>query len=42
MVLFSDAMVEVEDEDGEEFVPCPIPEGSVGLDQCKSITMIIY
>lgn len=31
-----DVMVEVEDEEGEEFVPCPIAEGSVGLDQYSS------
>ena len=28
-------MVAVEVEEGEEFVACEIPEGKVGLDQCK-------
>ena len=35
-------MVEVEDEEGEEFVACEIPEGSVGLDQCKSYLQIFF
>ena len=30
-------MVAVEVEEGEDFVACEIPEGKVGLDQCKSI-----
>ena len=30
-------MVTVEVEEGEEFVACEVPEGKVGLDQCKSI-----
>jgi len=40
IVHSSDVMVEVEDEEGEEFVACEIPEGSVGLDQCKSCQML--
>lgn len=30
-------MIEVETEDDEKFIPCEIPEGHVGLDQCKLI-----
>lgn len=34
--IIPDVMVEVEEEEGEEFVPCVIPEGCVGLDQYTS------
>lgn len=36
-----DAMVEVEVEEGEEFVLCEVADGKVGLDQCKNLLKVI-
>lgn len=35
-------MVEVEVEEGEEFVACEVPEGKVGLDQCELLSYLQF